>query len=66
MVTLTVGESVYALGDCVWVFGYLGLILGSFMGFGAGCMSVGPPQGVYGFLGIFGSLFMGLRGSLSR
>ena len=25
--------------------GHLGLIIGSFMGFWVGCMSVGPPQG---------------------
>ena len=34
-------------------FGYLRLFLGSFMGFGVGFMSVGPPQGnswVFGYL----------------
>ena len=50
MATLTVGESVYVWvyvwGDSVWVFGYLGLILGSFMGFGVGFMSVRVLQGV--------------------
>ena len=53
MVTLTVGESVYVWGDCIWVFGYLRLITGSFMGFGVGFMSVGPLQGdslVFGYL----------------
>ena len=38
-------ESVYVWGDCIWVFGYLRLITGSFMGFGVGFMSVGPLQG---------------------
>ena len=47
---------VYDWGACVWVFGYLGLILGSFMGFWTGFMNVGPLQGVlrvFGYLGGF-------------
>ena len=56
---------VYDWGACVWVLGDLRLIIGSFMGFGAGFMSVGPPQGVLWVFGIFGGFFRGLRGSLS-
>ena len=52
MATLTVGESVYVWGDCVWVFGYLKLILGSFMGFGVGFMSVRVSQGILRVFGV--------------
>ena len=45
---------VYDWGDCVWVFGYLKLILGSFMGFGVGFMSVRVSQAV---LWVFGYLW---------
>ena len=40
MVTLNVYESVSDWVDCVWVFGDLRLLIGSFMGYGVGFMSV--------------------------
>ena len=43
----------YDWGACVWVLGDLKLIIGSFMGFGAGFMSVEPLQGVLWVLGYF-------------
>ena len=46
MVTLNVYESVSDWVDCVWVFGDLGLFIGSCMGFGVGFMSVRVLQGV--------------------
>ena len=56
----------YVWGDCIWVFGYLGLILGSFMGFGVGFMSVGLLQAVLWVFGYLWGFFRGLRGGLSR
>ena len=61
MVTLNVYESVYVWGDCIWVFEYLRLFLGSFMGFRFGFMSVRVSQGVLRvFGGIYGGFFRGL------
>ena len=42
----------YVWGDCIWVFGYLRLFLGSFMGFGVGFMSVRVLQGVLRVFGV--------------
>ena len=52
MVTFNVCESVYVWGDCIWVFGYLGLFLGSFMGLWVGFMSVRVLQGVLRVFGV--------------
>ena len=52
MVTLNVYESVSDWVDCVWVSGDLGLIIGSFMGFGVGFMSVRVSQGVLRVFGV--------------
>ena len=61
MVTLNVYESVYVWvyvwGDCVWVFGYLRLFLGSFMGFGVGFMSVRVSQAVLRVFGVSMGVF---------
>ena len=51
MVTLNLYESVSVCGDCIWVFGCLRLILGLFMDFGVGLMSVRVLQVFYEFLG---------------
>ena len=52
MVTLNVYESVSDWVDCIWVFGYLRLFMGSFMGFGVGFMSVRVSQGVLRVFGV--------------
>ena len=43
---------VYVWGDCIWVFGYLRLFLGSFMGFGVGFISLRVSQGVLRVFGV--------------
>ena len=44
-------------GACIWVLADLRLILGSYMGFGVGFMSGGPPQGIlWGFGYLWGYL----------
>ena len=52
MVTLNVYESVSVWGDCVSVFEFLRLFLGSFMGFGVGFMSVRVMQGLLWVFGV--------------
>ena len=56
----SVNAWVYVWGDCVWVFGYLGLILGSFMGFGVGFMSVRVSQGILRVFGVSMRVYLGV------
>ena len=60
MVTLNVYESVSDWVDCVWVFGDLGLFIGSFMGFGVGFMSVRVLQGVLRVFGVSMGVSLGV------
>ena len=57
---------VYVWGDCIWVLGDLRLIIGSFMGFGAGFMSVGPPQGVLWVFGYLWGFLWGFKGQFKQ
>ena len=60
MVILNVYESVSDWVDCVWVFGDLGLFLGSFMGFGIGFMGVRVSQGVLRVSGVSQGVSLGV------
>ena len=53
-------ESVGDFVDCIWVFGDLGLFLGSFMGFGVGFMSVRVSQGVLRVFGVSMGVSLGI------
>ena len=60
MVTFTVYESVGVWGDCIWVFGFLRLFLGSFMDFGVGIMSVRVMQGLLWVFGVSPGVSLGV------